>query len=107
MSNYEKLSDSDRQLIDTKIDENLNRQESKTGFGSNPKLAEENRERFIQKNRDYFTQPENLELLRQNETARQENMAKSLEQYRNAAPTVGGSATTLPVAQKEPGGVAR
>ncbi len=76
MSDYEQLSEADRLLVDAQVYSNLESMRQDSGFGLDPKLAAENEETYIGNIREYFTQPDNLQRLRDNDKQRQENLAE-------------------------------
>lgn len=67
MTDYHDLSADDQYLIDAKIARNMAAQRATpNGFGSDPALAADSERIFRENGREYFSQPENLERLREN-----------------------------------------
>ena len=75
MEAYNKLSKSDRCLIDQQIERALERRGH--DFGADPALAQQNQQKWLANLLEFFVQPEALQRLRDNEVQRQANRAAS------------------------------
>lgn len=75
MEAYNKLSKSDKCLVDKAIESAYPRRPGE--FGADPTLAQQNRQEWLANVMEFFVQPEALQRLRDNEVQRQANLAAS------------------------------
>jgi hypothetical protein len=106
MADYNALSAEERDLIDWQVERNVRSEEFQRGFGRGSELYAITKETFVNNQRAFFAEPENLQRLQKNEAERQRNgvsddMQRALEQFQNGGPAAGGSAATLPVPQRD------